>query len=115
MGCPCTHFRVVEDEDTPELLSGSISECLTTTEPLSPASLKRRPPKQSPGREEVGSAGTASDSAAGVLPHQCADPERQRGGRCSDLMHCLPCLRVAGGGTEDCVSFSFHYLIPLLL
>lgn len=24
------------------------------------------------------------------------------------LMHCLSCLRVAGGGTEDCVSFGFR-------
>lgn len=49
-------------------------------EPLSPASLKGRPPKQSLGGEEVRSTRTASDSAAGVLPDQCADPECQCGG-----------------------------------
>lgn len=49
-------------------------------EPLSPASLKGRPPEQSPGREEIRPAGPASDSAAGVLPDQRADPQRQRGG-----------------------------------
>lgn len=99
MGCPSTHFRVVEDGDTPELLSGSISECLPTTEPLSPASLKGRPPKQSPGREEIRSAGTASDSAAGILPDQCADPERQRGGRYSEFNALSPVL--AGGRWWD--------------
>lgn len=78
MRCPSTLFRVVET--TPQLLSDSVSKCLPTTEHPSPASLKGRPPEQSPGREEVGSAGTASDSAAGVLSDQCADPERQCGG-----------------------------------
>lgn len=71
--------------DTPELLSDSFSKkCFPATgDPLSPASLKGRPPEQYPGGEEVRSAGTASNSAAGVLPDQRADPECQRGGNCS--------------------------------
>lgn len=48
---------------------------------ISPPSLEGRSPRQSPGGEEIRSAGPAADSAAGVLPDQRADPERQRRGK----------------------------------
>lgn len=87
---PSAHFRVVE------LLSDSVPEMFAHNSTSLPYSLKGRSPEQSPGREEIGSAGTASDSAAGVLPDQCADPERQRGGA-PRLMNCLVLAMAVGG------------------